>query len=73
MSDLSTKDCDILTGPQLSDCHTLPDSANGRVTDSKILYPFVSVHVRFLTVLRAVNAFCVRYYAFCPVVSFGKF
>ena len=44
----------------LSDCHTLPDSTNGRVTDSKILCPFVSVHMRFLSVPRAVNAFRVR-------------
>ena len=44
----------------LNDCHTLPDSANGRVTDSKILCPFVSVRMRFLSVRHAVNAFCVR-------------
>ena len=37
----------------LSNCHTLPDSTNGRVTDSKILCPFVSVHMRFLSVPRA--------------------
>ena len=30
----------------LRPCHILPDSANGRVTDSKILCPFVSVRVR---------------------------
>ena len=35
-------------------------SANGRVTDSKILCPFVSVRMRFLSVPRAVNAFRVR-------------
>ena len=40
--------------------HTLPDSANGRVTDNKILCPFVSVHMRFLSVTHAVNAFRVR-------------
>ena len=28
--------------------------------DSKIVCPFVSVHMRFLSVLRAVNAFYVR-------------
>ena len=44
----------------LRPCHTLPDSANGRVTDSKILCPFVSVRMRFLSVPRAVNAFRVR-------------
>ena len=44
----------------LRPCHTLPDSANGRVTDSKILCPFVSVRVRFLSVPHAVNAFRVR-------------
>ena len=44
----------------LSDCHTLPDSVNGRVTGSKILCPFASVHKRFLTVPNAVNAFHVR-------------
>ena len=44
----------------LRPCHTLPDSANGRVTDSKILYPFVSVRMRFLPVPHAVNAFRVR-------------
>ena len=54
----------------LSDCHTLPDSANGRLTDSKILCPFVSVHMRFLSV--EVNAFRVRLYPFCPVLSVGK-
>ena len=41
-------------------CHTLPDSANGRVTDSKILCTFVSVRMLFLSVLHAVNAFHVR-------------
>ena len=44
----------------LSDCHTLPDSANGRVTDSNILCPFVSVRMRFLSVRHAVDAFLVR-------------
>ena len=44
----------------LRPCHTLPDNANGRVTDSKILCPFVSVRMRFLSVPRAVNAFRVR-------------
>ena len=44
----------------LRPCHTLPDSANGRVTDSKILCPFVSVRMRFLSVPHAVNAFRVR-------------
>ena len=44
----------------LRHCHTLPDSANGRVTDGKILCPFVSVRMRFLSVPRAVNAFRVR-------------
>ena len=42
----------------LSDCHTLPDSANGRVTDSKILCPFMSVRMRFLSVRHA--CVCVR-------------
>ena len=44
----------------LRPCHTLPDSANGRVTDNKILCPFVSVRMRFLSVPRAANAFRVR-------------
>ena len=44
----------------LRPCHTLPDSANGRVTDNKILCPFVSVRMRFLSVPHAVNAFRVR-------------
>ena len=44
----------------LSDCHTLPESTNGRVTDSKILCQFVSVCIRFLSVPHAVNAFRVR-------------
>ena len=44
----------------LRPCHTLPDSANGRVTDSKILCPFVSVRMRFLSVPHAVNALRVR-------------
>ena len=44
----------------LRPCHTLPDSANERVTDSKILCPFVSVRMRFLSVPHAVNAFRVR-------------
>ena len=41
-------------------CHTLPDSAKGRVTDSKILCTFVSVRMLFLSVPHAVNAFHVR-------------
>ena len=45
---------------KLIDCHTLPDNANGRVTYSKILCPFVSVRMRFLSVRHAVNAFRVR-------------
>ena len=45
---------------ELSDCHTLPDSANGNVMDSKILCPFMSVPMRFLSVPHAVNAFRVR-------------
>ena len=44
----------------LSDCHTLPDSANGRIMDSKILCLFVSVRMPFLSVRHAVNAFRVR-------------
>ena len=54
--------CTLVPGAlsSLSDCHTLPNSANGRVTDSKILCPFVSVHMRFLSVPHAVNAFRVR-------------
>ena len=44
----------------LSDSHTLPDSANERVTDGKILCQFVSVHMRFLSVPHEVNAFLVR-------------
>ena len=44
----------------LSDCHTLPDSTNGCVTDSNIICPFVSVGMRFLSVPHAVNAFRVR-------------
>ena len=44
----------------LRPCHTLSDSANGRVMDSKILCPFVSVRMRFLSVPRAVNACRVR-------------
>ena len=43
-----------------SDCHTLLDSANVRVMDSKILCPFVSVCMRFLSVLHAANVFSVR-------------
>ena len=50
----------FLVPTSLRPCHTLPDSANGRVTDSKILCPFVSVRMRFLSVPRAVNAFRVR-------------
>ena len=44
----------------LSDCHTLPDSANGPLTDSRILCPFMSVRMRFLSVCHAVHAFRVR-------------
>ena len=44
----------------LRPCHTLPDSANGRVTDNKILCPFVSVRMRSLSLPHAVNAFRVR-------------
>ena len=43
-----------------NDCHTLPDSANGCVTDSKVLCPFVSVRMRFLYAPHAANAFPVR-------------
>ena len=52
----------------LSDCHTLPDSANGCVTDSKILCSFVSARMRFLSVLHALNVYCVRSYL---LASFG--
>ena len=41
--------------------------------DSKILCPFVSVCMRFLSVPHAVNAFRVRLYPFCPILSVGKF
>ena len=44
----------------LRPCHTLPDSANGRVTDSEIICPFMSVRVCFLSLPHAVNAFLVR-------------
>ena len=44
----------------LSDCHTLPDSANRFVKDSKILCPFVSIRMRFLSVPLAVYVFRVR-------------
>ena len=52
----------------------VPDSANGRVTDSKILCPFVSVHMRFLSVPRAVNASWsgnIRFVRSYPLTSFG--
>ena len=52
--------CGHLHCHEFSDCHTLPDSTNGRVTDSKILRPFVSVCMRFLSVPHAVNAVRVR-------------
>ena len=54
-------------------CHTLPDNANRHVTDSKILCPFVSVHMSFLSVPHEVKVFRVRSYPFCPVLSVGKF
>ena len=63
-------DCFYLYRP----CHTLPDSTNGRVTDSKILSPFVSVGMPFLSVSHAVNAFRVRCCPFSrsyPLASFG--
>ena len=44
----------------LRPCHILPDSANGRAADSKILCPFVSIRMRFLSVPHAVNVFRVR-------------
>ena len=44
----------------LRPCHTLPDSTNGRETDSRMLSPFVPVRMRFLSVPHAVNAFRVR-------------
>ena len=50
----------ICCGYSKNDRHTLPDSANGRVTDNKILFQFVSVHMRFLSVPHALNAFRVR-------------
>ena len=50
--------------------HTLPDSGNVRVTDNKILIPFVTVRMRFLSVPHAVNVFHVRWYPFC-LASFG--
>ena len=62
-----------LTRYDLRPCHTLPDSANGRVTNSKIFCPFVSVRMRFLPVPHAVNAFRVRWCPFCPALSVGKF
>ena len=37
-----------------------PDSANTCLTDSKILCPFVSVRMRFLSVPHAVNVFRIR-------------
>ena len=37
----------------LSDGHTLPDGANGRVPDSNNLCPFVPVRIRFLSVPHA--------------------
>ena len=42
--------CNCTYSWKFSDCHTLPDSTNGRVTDSNILCPFVSVGMRFLSV-----------------------
>ena len=42
-------------GDNLSNCHTLPDSTNGSVTDSKILCPFMSVCMRFLSVPHAAS------------------
>ena len=56
-----------------SDCHTLSDSTNGCVTDSKILCPFLSVCMRFMSISYVVNASRVRWYPFCPVLSLGKF
>ena len=54
----------------LCSCHTLPDSVNGRPTDSKFCNPFVSVRMRFLSVSCAANAFLVRRCPFDPVESF---
>ena len=58
----------------LSDCHTLPDSANGRVTDGKIICPSVSVHMRFLSVprarMRSVSGH-IRFVRCYPLASFG--
>ena len=60
-------------GHSLSDCHTLPDSTNGGVTDRKILCPFVSVCMRFLSVPHAVNAVSgdIRFARSYPFASFG--
>ena len=57
----------------LIDCHTLLDSANGRVTDSNIFCPFLSVHVGFLSVPHAVNAVSgdIRFVRSYPLASFG--
>ena len=49
------------------------DSANGRIPDSKILCPFVSINMRFLSVPHAVNASHVRKYPFCLVLSVESF
>ena len=57
---VSIQSAELISTTALRPCHTLPDSANGRVTDSKILCPFVSVRMRLLSVPRAVNAFRVR-------------
>ena len=58
----------------LSDCHTLPDSAiNGRVTDRKIICPFAFLRMRFLSVPREVNAPRVKWYPFYPVITLAGF
>ena len=44
--------------------------ANGRVTDKKLFYPFVSVRIRSLSVSHPVTPFLVRWCPFRPFESF---
>ena len=47
--------------------------ANGRVTDKKLFYPFVSVRIRSLSVSHPVTPFLARWYPVVSVPSVRKF
>ena len=59
-----------LLSSNLRVCHTLPDSVNGHPTENKIFNPFISVHMRFLSVSHSAKVLLVRRGLFNPAESF---